>query len=182
MKSATIVLAIGLVTTLMPVHAQEKAMMSGMKSGLMQPANANGSGIVVDVPVVLKEARVAFRIDRVASSGDNTFVLQQIGVLSEKLKQMGTEAKIVAVFNGDGGFMLLNDMAYNQFKKTNTGNPYKMMIGNLISKGVEIEECGMTMMREGWVSAQLLPGTKVNSGANLRVIDLSQKNFTILGM
>lgn len=138
MKSARLVLATCLATMLIPVQAQEKAMMSGMKTGTMQTSMAAGSGIVVDVPVVLKEAKVAFRIDRVASSGDNSFVLQQIGVLSEKLKQMGADAKIVAVFNGDGGFMLLNDMAYNHYKKTTTGNPYKMIIGNLIAKGVEI--------------------------------------------
>ena len=147
---------------------------------MARPGMMKMEGPKIDVPVLLKQARVAFRIDRVAPGGDNSFALQQIGVLSEKLLQMGADAKVVSVFNGDGGFMLLNDMAYNQARKTTGGNPYKMAIANLIAKGVAVEECGMTMMREGWSNAQLLPGVKVNTGANLRIIELSQQNFVVL--
>ncbi len=153
----------------------------GAATGMMRPGMMNMGALKIDVPVALKEAKVAFRIDRVAPSGDNSFLLQQIGVLREKLHQMGTTAKIVAVFNGDGGFMLLNDMAYNAARKATSGNPYKAAIANLLGKGVEIEECGMTMMREGWTNMQLLPGVKVNSGANLRVIELAQANYVVLG-
>lgn len=157
------------------VLAQDQNAMRMISTGMMKMAAP-----AIDVPVELKKANVVFRIDRVAANGDNSFALQQIGVLSEKFKQMGTEAKLVAVFNGDGGFMLLNDMAYNQARKTEDGNPYKPMIANLINKGVEVEECGMTMMREGWVNKQLLPGVKVNTGANLRIIDLAQKGYVVL--
>jgi intracellular sulfur oxidation DsrE/DsrF family protein len=149
--------------------------------GMARPGMMKMDGPRINVPVVLKEAKVLFRIDRVAAGGDNSFALQQIGVLSEKLHQMGAEAKIVSVFNGEGGFMLLNDMAYNQVRKSTGGNPYKMAIANLLAKGIEVEECGMTMMREGWSNAQLLQGVKVNTGANLRVIELSQQSFVVLG-
>ncbi len=54
------------------------------------------------------------------------------------------------------------------------------MIATILSKGVEVEECGMTMMREGWTNRQLLPGVKVNTGANLRVIELAQKSYVLL--
>ena len=138
-------------------------------------------GLTIDAPVVLKEAKVVFRIDRVASNVDNSFVLQQIGILWEKFRQMETDAKIAAVFNGDGGFMLLNDMTYNEVRKTKDGNPYKAAIASLLAKGITVEECGMTMMREGWSNKQLLPGIRVNSGANLRVIELAQNNFVVLG-
>jgi intracellular sulfur oxidation DsrE/DsrF family protein len=149
--------------------------------GMARPGMMKMGGPQIDVPVVLKEAKVLFRIDRVAAGGDNSFALQQIGVLSEKLLQMGADAKVISVFNGDGGFMLLNDMAYNQARKTTGGNPYKMAIANLIAKGVAVEECGMTMMREGWSNQQLLAGVKVNTGANLRVIELAQQNYVVLG-
>ncbi len=149
--------------------------------GMARPGMMKMDGPRIDVPVALKEAKVLFRIDRVAPSGDNSFALQQIGVLSEKLRQMGAQARIVSVFNGDGGFMLLNDMAYNQIRKSTGGNPYKMAIANLLARGIEVEECGMTMMREGWSNSQLLQGVKVNTGANLRVIELSQQNFVVLG-
>ncbi len=157
------------------VVAQAQAPMSAMQPNMMKMG-----GPLIDVPVVLKEARVAFRVDRVAPSGDNSPTLQQISVLSDKFRQMGTDAKVVAVFNGDGGFMLLNDMAYNEVRKTKDGNPYKAMIATILSKGVEVEECGMTMMREGWTNRQLLPGVKVNTGANLRVIELAQKSYVLL--
>lgn len=158
------------------VHAEEQ-----VHSGMMQSDMMKMAGPRIDVPVSLKEARVLFRIDRVGQGGDNRFALQQIAVMSEKLRQMGAETKVVAVFNGDGGFMLLNDMAYNDARKTKDGNPYKSQIGNLIAQGVEVEECGMTMMREGWANKQLLPGVKVNAGANLRVVDLVQKGYVLLG-
>jgi intracellular sulfur oxidation DsrE/DsrF family protein len=77
--------------------------------------------------------------------------------------------------------MLLNDMAYNQPRKTSGGNPYEMAIAILIAKGVAVEECGMSMMREGWINQRLLAGIKVNTGANLRVIELAQQKYVVLG-
>jgi len=159
-----------------PIHAEEQNHAGMMQSNMMQMA-----GPKIDVPVVLKEAKVIFRIDRLAQNGDNSFALQQIAGMSEKLRQMGAESKVVAVFNGDGGFMLLNDIAYNDSRKARDGNPYKSQIAKLIAQGIEVEECGMTMMREGWMSKQLLPGVKVNAGANLRVVDLAQKGYVLLG-
>ncbi|NDP39307.1 MAG: DsrE family protein [Rhodoferax sp.] len=157
------------------VFAQGQQPMGGMQPNMMKMG-----GPLIDVPIVLKDAKVVFRVDRVAPSGDNSFTLQQMSVLSDKFRQMGTDAKVVAVFNGDGGFMLLNDMAYNEVRKSKEGNPYKAMIATILAKGVEVEECGMTMMREGWTNKQLLPGVKVNTGANLRIIDLAQKSYVVL--
>lgn len=160
---------------MMPAGAPEGAM--AMQSGM---AGRMAAGPSIDVPVSLKEAKVVFRIDRVAPGGDNAFALQQIAMLAEKFRQTGTDGKIVAVFNGAGGFMLLNDAAYNEARKTKAGNPYKAGIAQLLAKGVQVEECGMTMMRDGWTNAQLLPGVKVNAGANLRMIDLAQQGYVAL--
>lgn len=151
-------------------------------TGMMQPNMMKMAGPTIDVPVTIKDAHVLFRIDRVVPSRDNHLALQQITVLSEKLRQMGANAKIVVVFNGDGGFMALNDEAYNEIKSTKDGNPYKTAIENLLAQGVEVEECGMTMMRERWRNNQLLPEIKVNTGANLRVIDLVQKGYVLINI
>lgn len=157
-------------------HSAMKPTAMAMKpTGMMRM-----EGPKIDVPVALKEAKVVFRLDRVAPGGDNSFALQQIDMLAERFKQMGTNARIVAVFNGDGGFMLLNDGAYDNAMKTQGGNPYKAMLDRLLAQGVQVEECGMTLMREKWSNAQLLPGVKVNAGANLRIIDLAQQGYTVL--
>lgn len=155
--------------------------LAGMKQpGMMQPGMMNMTGPAIDVPVTLGEARVVMRIDRDNPKGDNSFALQQIAMLAEKFKQLGTDAKVVAVFNGDGGYMLLKDMAYDRTRGTNTGNPYKAAIERLLAQGVQVEECGMTMMREKWSNQQLLGGVKVNAGANLRIIELAQKGYVVL--
>lgn len=147
---------------------------------MMQPGMMKATGPTIDVAVTLSEAKVVFRIDKVPAANGNRFSVQQIAMLSDKFRQTGTHANIVAVFNGDGGFMLLNDMAYNQQQKANTGNPYKAAIANLLAQGVQVEECGMTMMQERWGNNQLLTGVKVNTGANLRIIDLVQKGYVVL--
>ncbi len=171
--AATVALALALSCSMVLANEQNQMRMRAVGAMTMP-------GPAIDVPVMLKQANVAFRIDRIAASGDNRFALQQIAMLSEKFQQTGTDAKIVAVFNGDAGFMLLNDMSYNEVRKTMDGNPYKSMVANLLARGIEVEECGMTMMREGWSKQQLLPGVKVNPGANLRIIDLVQNNYVVL--
>jgi hypothetical protein len=40
-----------------------------------------------------------------------------------------------------------------------------------------MEECGKTMADNGWVNADMLPGVKVNTGANFRVVQLVQQGF-----
>ena len=136
--------------------------------------------IRIDVPVVLKQAKVVFNMDHAAFSGDTPIGLKHMTQMLERFKQTGTESSLVAVFHGHAGYMLLNDEAYNEARKTKTGNPYRGMIQDLIKQGVQIEECAVTMKSNMWVNENLLPGVKVNSGALGRIVQLVQEGYVMI--
>jgi len=143
------------------------------------PADTAGE-IHIDVPVVLKQAKVVFNMDHAAFGGDVPVGINHMTLMVDRFKHVGTDWKIAAVFHGDAGYMLLNDEAYNTVRKTKTGNPYKAAIENLIGQGVDIEECAVTMKGNKWTNANLLPGVKVNSGADGRIIELVQEGYIML--
>ncbi len=136
--------------------------------------------IKVDIPVVLKEAKVLFNIDHTAFNGDAPVGLKQMELMLERLKPHGTKLSLVGVFHGDGGYMLLNDETYDKVRKTSSGNPYKGMVENLIKQGVEIEACAVTMKGNKWGNVDLLPGVKVNSGALGRIVQLEQEGYVMI--
>ena len=136
--------------------------------------------IKVDVPVLLKQAKIVFNMDHVAFSGDMPVGLKHMGLVVERFKQTGGQLSLVAVFHGDVGYMLLNDEAYNSNRKTKTGNPYKGLIDNLIKQGTQIEECAITMKSNAWGSENLLPGVKVNTGAVGRIVQLVQDGYVMI--
>jgi intracellular sulfur oxidation DsrE/DsrF family protein len=142
-------------------------------------AEAN-SEIHIDVPVALKQAKVVFNMDHAAFSGDTPVGLAHMTMMLERFKQIGTQWKLAAIFHGEAGYMLLNDETYNAVRKTKTGNPFKAMIQNLISQGVEIEECAVTMKGNKWINANLLPNVKVDSGADGRIIELVQQGYVMI--
>lgn len=102
-------------------------------------------GVHIDVPVVLKQAKVVFSMNHAAFSGDTPVGLKHMRLMSERFKSVSADLKVVAVFYGEAGYMLLNDKKYNAVRKTETGNPYKALIKDLADQGVEIEECVVTM-------------------------------------
>jgi intracellular sulfur oxidation DsrE/DsrF family protein len=136
--------------------------------------------IRIDVPVELKRAKVVFNMDHLAFSGDAPIGIKTMAVMAEKFKKTGIEWSVAGVFQGVAGYMLLNDEAYNQARRVKTGNPYKVEIAQLIKDGVIIEECGVTMKGNHWTNANLLPGVKVNTGANFRLVDLMQQGYIML--
>lgn len=136
--------------------------------------------IHVDVPVVLKEAKVVFNMDHAAFAGDMPVGLKHMLLMTDRFKQVGTQWSMVAVFHGDGGYMLLNDETYNAVRHTQTGNPYKAVVAQLIERGVQVEECAVTMKGNNWGNANLLPGVKVNSGADGRIVQLEQAGYIML--
>ncbi|MEJ0018851.1 MAG: DsrE family protein [Acetobacteraceae bacterium] len=153
------------------------AMAAGVAAG---PAAAQDADLRIDVPVVLKEARVVFNLDHLAFDGDEPIGLNFLHIMTERFRADGTAAKIVAVFHGPNGYMLLNDAAYDRVRHWQHGNPYKDQIAALMRAGVEVEECGQTMRANGWRNADLLPGIKVNSGANFRIVELVQQGYVQL--
>lgn len=140
-------------------------------------AEAAKPGINVDVPVVLEEAKVVFNMDRPSFAGDQPVGVKYMDVMTRRFGENGTKARIVAIFHGEFGYMLLGDEAYDRVRNWKGGNPYRDEIEALMTKGVEIEECAQTMRDKGWTNADLLPGVKVNTGANFRIIQLVLEGF-----
>ncbi|PBB27416.1 MULTISPECIES: DsrE family protein [unclassified Mesorhizobium] len=141
---------------------------------------AGQGGLTIDIPANIKEAKVVVNISRPAFEGDEPTGLSYIRAMTSRFKQDGVKADIVAVFHGESGYMLLDDDTYNRVRKWQDGNPYKKQIAEFQKLGVQFEECGKTMVDNHWVNADMLPGVKINAGANFRVIELVQQGYTQL--
>ncbi len=137
----------------------------------------DGEGLHIDVPVVLKQAKVVLNLDHLAFEGDEPTGLDFLRIMVERFRADRTDSRIVAIFHGAAGYMLLDDDAYDRVRNWHSGNPYKRQITAFMREGVEIEECGETMARNKWSNAQLLKGVKVNTGANFRILELVQQGF-----
>ncbi len=142
--------------------------------------HAHGQDIQIDVPVALKEAKVVFNLDHPAFQGDEPTGLQFLKVMIPHFKQNDTKARVVAIFHGAAGYMVLNDAAYDRARNWQGGNPYKDQIAALMRDGVQIEECAETMRVNRWSNADLLPNVKVTTGANYRIVQLVQEGFVQL--
>ncbi len=140
-------------------------------------AQANANGIEIDVPVVLKDAKVVFNLDHPAFEGDEPTGLNFMRLMLARFRADHASARIVAIFHGAIGYMLLDDDAYNRVRGSSHGNPYKDQIAALMAGGVEIEECGETMLANHWRNADLLPGAKVDTGAIIRIVQLVQQGY-----
>jgi intracellular sulfur oxidation DsrE/DsrF family protein len=139
------------------------------------PPAANG--LIINVPVRLKEAKVVFNLDHLAFEGDEPTGLEFLHDMITRFRTDGTKAELVAIFHGDAGYMVLDDAAYDSVRNWQGGNPYKDQIAELMRQGVDIEECGETMATNHWTNAELLSGVKVNTGANFRIVQLVQEGF-----
>ena len=136
--------------------------------------------LTIDVPVVLKDAKIVFNMSQLAFVGEQSVGLTHMKLLVQRFKADQTRSQIIAVFHGQAGFMMLDDVAYNKARRTERGNPYKLLIAELQKEGVQFEECGQTAKTNNWINADFLPGVKVNAGANLRLVELVQSGFTQL--
>lgn len=139
------------------------------------------AGIHIDIPVHLKQANVVFNMDHASNEmGDTPVGINYMHLLAQRYKKKGTKGQIIGVFHGDGGYLLLNDKAFNAFTQGSTGNPYKNAIAELMKQGVHVEECAVTMKSHHWGNGDLLPGVKVNEGAVARIIELVQEGYVQL--
>ena len=137
----------------------------------------NKSAPQIDVPVEFKEAKIVFNLDHLAFTGDQLTGLAHMNSILASYKAAKVPVHIVAVFHGLAGYIVLNDAAYNSTRKSWHGNPFKDQIQALQKDGVQFELCVNTAKANGWLNADLLPGVKVNSGANLRIIQLVQDGY-----
>lgn len=147
----------------------------------------------IDVPVRLEKANVVFDMGHlVMSNSDMPFLLGDLNLLANDFKDGDTKGKIVAVFHGDAGYLVLNDKAYNADRRVlnderynagqhvKTGNPYAALITELMKRGVQIELCAATAKANHWVNSDLLPGVKIDTDAMVRVTQLQQQGYTLI--
>ena len=106
-------------------------LISAPSSALFAPP-VQAQEIRIDIPVVLKDAKVVFNLDHRAFEGDEPTGLQFLKVMIPYFKRVGTKFSIVAIFHGDGGYMLLSDSAYDRVRNWQGGNPYKEQIAALM--------------------------------------------------
>jgi intracellular sulfur oxidation DsrE/DsrF family protein len=147
--------------------------MAGFGTG----GEARADGIVVDVPVKLDAARVVLNLDHAVFAGDEPVGFDYLRVFLDRFAADGTKSEIVAIFHGAFGYALLDDAKYNEVRHWTGGNPYKVQVLAAIAAGVSVEECAQTMRDMGWTNADLIPGVRVNTGANFRIIELVQDGF-----
>jgi intracellular sulfur oxidation DsrE/DsrF family protein len=149
----------------------------GIPSVLPASEPAAADTLRIDIPVTLKEARVVFNLDHLAFEGDNPTGLNFMTAVLKDFALVKTNYKIVGVFHGAAGYMALNDERYNAVRQTPRGNPYQALIKALQDQGVQFELCAVTARNNGWTNADTLPGVKVVTSANLRIIELVKDGY-----
>jgi intracellular sulfur oxidation DsrE/DsrF family protein len=103
--------------------------------------------------------------------------IKYMHLLADRFEEEGISGRIIGIFHGYAAYMTLTDNAYNAYRNVGTGNPYKGLIAELMKKGVQIEECAVSMKSHNWMNQDLLPGVKVNTGAVGRLIQLVQEGY-----
>ena len=155
-------------------------LLSGQSATVWAEEMAPDAGLQIEVPVQLKESKVVFNMDHPAFAGDQPIGLSQMKTMVQRYKAAQVPVRIVAVFHGQMGYIMLNGAAYNKSRKSEKGNPFKDQIKALQDEGVQFELCVNTARNNGWVNADLLPGVKMNGGATLRIIGLVQDGYVQL--
>ena len=138
------------------------------------------SGIHVTIPVSLKRADVGFNMEHLAFAGDMPVGISHMGFMMDHFDRTSTPFSMIAIFHGPAGYILLADAKYDAIRKTQTGNPYQGPLAKLHARGVRLEMCAMTMKAMGWTNDELLPNVGVNTGAEIRLVQLTQMGYTIL--
>lgn len=149
-------------------------------SAALSLAASQAQPIVIDVPVDLTQANVVFNImdrDPIPSRQNSLFLAKTMtGVLAAD----GTPRSIIAIFHSSAAALACSDAAFNRLTGTKAGNPYKARIAELQKDGVQTEICVKSMEFQRIAKSELLPGIKVNGGALIRVVELTQKGYTQL--
>ena len=131
----------------------------------------------IDIPVKLDNVKAVFGVETLAFQGDLPASIIHLQLLMSDIEDWGAISEVVAIFHTNAGHVTLRDTAYNAERNINTGNPYKELIANLISRGVHLELCGRTARVHHWGNEDLLPGIKVNTDAGARMIQLVKQGF-----
>jgi intracellular sulfur oxidation DsrE/DsrF family protein len=131
----------------------------------------------IDVPVVLSEVRNVFSVAALSFEGDLPAALFHLGLITDDVAAWKAKAHIAVVFHTNAGHATLIDSVYNQDRNISTGNPYRVLIQDLMARGVTVELCGATAQAHGWGNADILPGIKINTDAMARTTQLVQEGY-----
>jgi intracellular sulfur oxidation DsrE/DsrF family protein len=131
----------------------------------------------IDIPVRLRELRIAFSIADLAFEGDLPACIFHLQLIAKDIANWKAKAEVVAVFHTNAGHVTLHDEAYNTERMVATGNPYKKLVADLLKHEVQIELCGATAAVHHWGNEDLLPGIKINTDAMSRISQLVQEGF-----
>jgi intracellular sulfur oxidation DsrE/DsrF family protein len=131
----------------------------------------------IDIPVVLKEVKIAFNIAGLSFEGDLPASIFHLQLITQDIADWSARSQVIAVFNTNAGHPILTDAAYNTERMIRTGNPYKELIIELMKRGVKMEICGATAAAHKWTNEDFIPGVKVNTDAMSRMVQLAQEGF-----
>jgi len=131
----------------------------------------------IDIPVKLAEVNEVYSIGALAFEGDLPACLFHLQLIENDILDWKARSQVIAVFHTNAGHATLHDGAYNADRNVATGNPYKKLIADLMTRGVQVELCGATAKVHKWGNADLLPGIKVNTDAMARTTQLVQEGF-----
>ena len=131
----------------------------------------------IDIPVKLADVKEVYSIGALAFEGDLPACLFHLQLIENDILDWKARSQVIAVFHTNAGHTTLHDGAYNADRNVATGNPYKKLIADLMTRGVQVELCGATAKVHKWGNADLLPGIKVNTDAMARTTQLVQEGF-----
>jgi intracellular sulfur oxidation DsrE/DsrF family protein len=135
------------------------------------------SALYIDIPVKLDDVKAVFSVASLSFEGDLPASLFHMGLITSDIAEWGATSEVVVVFHTNAGHVTLDDEAYNADRNVATGNPYKELVANLQTGGVQVELCGATARAHHHGNEDLLPGIKINTDAMARTTQLVQQGF-----
>src|SRR5258708_28027846 len=131
----------------------------------------------IDIPVKLSEVKAVFSVGALAFEGDLPASIFHLQLVSNDTADWNAKAQVIAIFHTNAGHVTLHDSPYNAYRNIPTRNPYKILLAELMTHGIQVELCGATAKEHHWGNADLLPGVKVNTDAMARTMQLGQQGF-----
>ena len=135
------------------------------------------SPLRIDIPVKLGDVKEVFSIASLSFEGDLPASLFHLGLIGNDIADWGASSEVVVVFHTNAGHVTLDDEAYNADRGIATGNPYKQLVKDLMSRGAQVELCGATAKAHHYGNEDLIQGIKVNTDAMARTTELAQHGF-----
>ena len=139
--------------------------------------SASAKPLHIDIPVTLKDVKTVYSIGALEFEGDLPASIFHLQLITDDIADAHAKSEVIAVFHTNAGHATLHDAAYNVDRNIATGNPYKVLVADLMKRGVRVELCGATAKVHGWGNVDLLPDIKVNTDAMSRTTQLVQQGF-----